>query len=304
MARKETDDNETPWARLGWSRPPFYSLGLLTPFFLGTFLAWRLDRTFNLPVFALALGGILLLIFAADQAAHRLRGGAGNHPEHPLPGSGKRGLKALLAAPLHAGIFALTLAVMIGLVLQFGLDTGPYTFVLGLPGALPVLSYLTRPIRLAERGYGELTLAACYGWFPAALAFYLQRGYIHPFIHWMALPIGLSIFNVILVSEFRRAPTLAAVDGYNLLARLGPDKTKTLFALTSILTWLALYASFAAGIPKKVLYLYLPVLALSTFLSLAMVRKRYENPLLLELIRGLTIAVSLGTMVTYLLVFL
>lgn len=304
MTLKHLYAGEKPRARFGWSRPPFYILGLLSPFFLGTALAWQMDRTFSLPVFSLALVGLILLIFTADQAAQHLNSAATNSFPHPLTGRTALRLNDFLTAPLRAGILALILTGIIGLVLQFNLYTGPFTVILGLPIILPVLSYLPQPIRLVERGYGELLLAACYGLLPLALSFYLQRGYVHPFLPWMALPIGFSIFNVIMVSEFRRSTTVSTDDGRNLMTRLGPAKARSLIALVSILSWLALYASLLAGIPRRAIFFYLPVLALSAFLSLMMVRKRYEDPLMLEIIRGLTVAVSLGTMVVYLLAFL
>jgi len=46
------------------------------------------------------------------------------------------------------------------------------------------------------------------------------------------------------------------------------------------------------------------VMALSAGISLMMARGKYENPLLLELLCGLNIAVNLGTTVAYMLAFL
>lgn len=298
----DRQEREKPWARFGWTRPPFYALGLLSPFLMGTFLAWEWDHTFRPAIFALALGGLLLVILAAEQAARHL-GGATNRPAHPLPGPSAPRLDETAALALRFGGPALALAGIIGLILQFGLDTGPYTVPLALPATLPLIAYLPRPVRLVERGYGEMLLAACYGWFPAALGFYLQRGYIPPLLFWMALPIGLSIFNTIVVSEFRRSTTTATGDGFNLLARLGPAKAGNLVGLVSILSWLTLYGSLLAGVPRRAIYFYLPLLAISAFLSLLIVRRGYEAPLMLEITRALTVAVSLGTMAVYLLAF-
>ena len=303
-APTQRQERERPWGRFGWTRPPFYTLGLLSPFFLGTFLAWKWGRAFHPAIFALALGGLFLVILAAERAAMHLGGAVANRPAHPLSGRSTTQLAGMAALALRSGGPALALAGIIGLILQFGLNTGPYTVLLGLPVILPLFTYLARPVRLVERGYGEILLAACYGWFPMALAFYLQEGYVPPLLFWIALPIGLSIFNVIVVSEFRRSTTAATDDGGNLLARLGPAKARNLVALVSILSWLSLFASLFSGVPGRAIYFYLPLLALSAFLSLLMVRKGYEAPLMLEIIRALTVAISLGTMVVYLLAFL
>ncbi len=294
---------------LGLSRPPFHTVGIL-PFFLGTMLAWRLDNIFNINTFSLSVLGIALVMLSTYQAGEyfsdgederskrlfrrRFVGGAGMIPDRMRP----------RPLALWTGIIAITLAVAIGFFLQFGLQTGPLTLPLGCIGVLPGVFYSTRLIRLAEKGYGELFISFCYSWIPIASAFYIQQGSIAPCIHWMALPIGLSIFNVILLNEFSDPPADRPVVGTNLLIRLGKAKGMALYVLVSILSWSCMYASFRTGIPRKALYLYLPVMALSAWISLMMARKKYENPLFLELLCGLNIAVYLGTTVAYLLAFL
>jgi 1,4-dihydroxy-2-naphthoate polyprenyltransferase len=208
------------------------------------------------------------------------------------------------SGPLRTAFAAITMALLIGVILQFGLKTGPLTLLLGFLGALPGFCYSIWPIRTTDRGYGETLIAFFYGWLPIAAAFYIQRGYIAPGVHWMALPIGLSIFNVILLNEFPEQNSTPAAGRMNLLRRLGRAKGVALYCLTSILSWFSMYSSLNTGIPRKALYIYLPVMAMSAFISLMMAGKRYENPLVLEILCGLNIAVHLGTMAAYFLAFL
>lgn len=309
MAEKERDIRTNIAGWIGLSRPPFHTVGIL-PFLLGTVLAWRMDRIFNVGTFALGVAGVALVMLSTyhageylsdgeDQRSKRLFrrrfvGGAGVIPDRMLP----------RPAALWTGLVAITLAVSIGLFLQFGLRTGPLTLLLGCIGALPGVLYSTRLIRLAEEGWGELFIGFCYSWLPIAAAFYLQRGYIAPCIHWMALPIGLSVFNVILLNEFLDPPAGTPVGRTNLLSRLGKAKGMALYVLVSILSWSGMYSSLSAGIPRKAFYLYLPVMALSAWISLMMARKKYEHSLFMELLCGLNIAVNLGTTVAYMLAFL
>jgi 1,4-dihydroxy-2-naphthoate octaprenyltransferase len=309
MAREETDNRARFTAWFGWSRPPFHTIGII-PFFLGTFLAWRLDHVFDAYVFILGLGGILLVMVSTDHAGryladaqderngrlfrNRLTVNSGAITDDRLPRSG----------PLRTSIIAIALAGIVGLILQFGLKTGHFTLLLGFLIALPGFFYSNSPVRLVDRGFGEFFISLFYGWLPAAAGFYLQRGYIPSSIHWMALPIGLSIFNVILLSEFREHTVDTAMGKTNLLARLGKTKGTALYGLASILSWLCMIASLNSGIPGKALYIYLPVMALSAVISIMMARKKYENHLLLELINGFNIAVYLGTTVAYILAFL
>ncbi len=293
----------------GLSRPPFHTVGIL-PFLLGTFLAWRLDHAFNIPIFVLGVSGVVLVMLSTYHAGEyfdyeedelskclfrsRFAGGSGVIPDRILPRS----------VPLWTSIIAIALAGIIGLILQFGLKTGPLTLLLGCLGALPGFFYSTRPVRLVDKGFGEFLIGFCYGWLPVASGFYIQRGYIAPVIHWMALPIGLSIFNVILLNEFHDYSADLAFGKTNLLVRLGKAKGMATYVVAAILSWFCMYSSLSVGIPRKALYIYLPVMFLSAGISLMLARKEYENPLVLEILCGLTIAVNLGTTPSYILAFL
>jgi 1,4-dihydroxy-2-naphthoate polyprenyltransferase len=308
MAEEDTDIGTEIARWLGLSHPPYHTVGIL-PFFLGTILAWRLDNTFNLTVFLLGIGGVALVMLssyharayfdsAEDERSRRLfrsplAGGSGVIPDRKLPRS----------VALWISVIALVLAGIIGLIMQFGLRTGRLTLPLACIGILPAFFYSARWIRLVDKGFGELCISFCYGWLPLASAFYIQRGYIAPCIHTMALPITLSIFNVILLNEFLAPPAEAGVITMNLLALLGKTKARTLYILVSILSWVSMF-SLTQGVPVKALYIYLPIMALSAGLSLMMARGKYENPLLLELLCGLTLAVNLGTTAAYMLAFL
>ena len=206
--------------------------------------------------------------------------------------------------PLRISFTAITAAFLIGIILQFALETGPFTLLLCCLGTLPGLFYSTRPIHPVGNSFGEILIAFCYGWLPIAAAFYIQRAYIAPCIHWMALPIGLSIFNVVLLNEFPIHDTNPATGRTNLLHQLGASKGTALYCLISILSWFSMYSSLNEGIPRKALYIYLPVMVLSAVISLMMAGKRYKNPFVLEILCGLNIAVHLGTMSAYFLAFL
>ncbi|MBA4421769.1 MAG: hypothetical protein C0390_01560 [Syntrophus sp. (in: bacteria)] len=295
------------WLRISF--PPIHNVAIL-PFILGTFLAWRLDRTFTLPVFALGSLGAALVIVSACHIGEYFNYAKGENAGCRFGNRFIRGVSMIRMESLSrtvvlwTGVITIILAAIIGLILQFGLKTGPLTLILGCVGALMGFLYSARSIRPVEKGFGELIISACYGWLPAASAFYIQRGYIAPVIHWMALPIGLSIFNVILLNEFHDFSADAAVGKQNILVHLGKDKGMVLYVLVSILSWFCMVFSLRTGIPEKALYLYLPVIALSASICFLMARRKYENPFVRELLCGLNIAVNLGTTVAYMLAFL
>jgi 1,4-dihydroxy-2-naphthoate octaprenyltransferase len=309
MAERETDIIAKIEDGLGMSHPPFHNLGII-PFGLGTFLAWRLDRVFDPTVFAIGVIGIAMVMLSTRHAREYIARIADDRPAHRSGNPFTGGTRAVVdriflrPGPLRNSVAALSAAFVIGAVLQFGLNTGPFTLLLGSLGVLPGLFYSTRPTHPVDYGVGEILIALCYGWLPIAAAFYIQRGYISPCIHWMALPIGLSIFNVVLLSEFSAQAGHPAAGRVNLLTRLGVNKGMALYCLIAILSWFSMYSSLNEGIPRKALYIYLPVMALSAVISLMMAGKRYENPFVLEILCGLNIAVHLGTAAAYFLAFL
>jgi 1,4-dihydroxy-2-naphthoate octaprenyltransferase len=290
------------------SRPAFHTVGVL-PFFLGTILAFRLDGVFNLEIFLWGTFAVILIMLATYHMgeyfdregdaiscqlhANRFAGGTRVIPKG----------KASLSVPLWTGISSIALAFLIGIVLQFFYCTGPWTLVLGAIGGFAGFFYSTEPIRLVKRGLGEITIAFCYGWLPVATAFYLQTGRIDSLIHWVWLPIGSSIFNVILLNEFPDYEADMATGKKNLLYRLGREKGSWLFNIANAFTVLTLYLSPIFGVPMKVWMFFFPFALLAGYITSAMIKGDYRNPQKLEILCGLNIAVNLGTSASYILAF-
>jgi len=192
---------------------------------------------------------------------------------------------------------------VIGIYIQFGLETGPYTILLGCLGIFPGFFYSTRPIRLVDRGVGEILIGFCYGWLPVASAFYIQTGYIAPVIHWIGIPIGFTIFNVILLNEFPDYIADKEVGKKNLLVRLGTERGAWIYSAAAILTWVFMLFSLNLGVSLKALYLFLPVMALSAAIILKVMNREYENQKTLEVLCGLNIAINVGTTSSYIVAY-
>jgi len=296
----------------GWlamSRPTFHIVGIL-PFLLGTILAWQLDGVFNSAVFLSGALAVSLSMLATYQAGeyfdYQEDALSRKHCQNHFSG-GSGVLQAGILSPtvaLTTSIVSLILAGIIGLVLQFILKTGPCTVILGWTGALAGFFYSTRPVRLVSRGIGEILIGFCYGWLPIASAFYIQSGYIPAVITWMSMPVGLSIFNVILLNEFPDYPADLAVGKRNLLVRIGKSRGAVIYAAASIFAWLTLPFSSWFGVPSHLLLYYLPVMILSVILVTMVLQKKYENRETLEILCGLNIVVNVGTTISFLLAFL
>lgn len=308
-------ENKTPdtFTKIyGWfslSRLPFHIVGIL-PFLLGTLLAWRLKRVFDIEIFCLGILAIILIMLSTYHAGEFFDFKEDSISKerfnsHFAGGSGITQTGVLSRKiPLITSIVTFLMAGIIGLILQFHFKTGPYTMLLGCLGALPGFFYSTPPIRLVERGFGELFIWLCYGWLPVAAAFYIQTGYIEFNIFWISLPVGLTIFNVIFLNEFLDYPADFATGKKNLLVRLGKKDSVLLYIILSILAVIIMIFTVIFLVPVKALYLYIPVVILSLFIIIMMLKEKYEDMKTLEILAGLNILVNLGTTASYILAFI
>jgi 1,4-dihydroxy-2-naphthoate octaprenyltransferase len=291
------------------SRPPFHTVGVL-PFVLGSLLAYKINGAFRWEVFALGVTAVILIMLSTYHSGEYFdyRGDVISDRLHQNKFAG--GSRALIRGRISpsvafwTSIVSLMAAAAIGFFLQFGLKTGPYTLLLGAIGGFAGFFYSTQPIRLVQRGVGEIFIGFCYGWLPVASAYYIQTGSFHPHIHWAAIPIGLTIFNVILLNEFPDYEADKATGKKNLLYRLGREKGQQLYVAFSLLASCAVMASPLWGIPSRVVYFYLPVMSISLFIVWMVLRDKHEDKVFLEKLCALNIVVNLGTSSAYVLAYL
>ncbi len=296
-------------AWLALSRLPFHLVGVL-PFILGSLLAWQNLGVLRWDIFLLGVAGVVLIMLAtywageywdydvdslsAQKGSSRFAGGS-----QVL----QRGLMQRRSA-LYASLTAITLAATLGIVLQFIFLTGIWTIPLGIMGIIGGFFYSAKPIRWVSRGIGEIWIAFNYGWLPVATAFYLQVGLFIPLIHFLAIPIGLTIFNVILLNEFPDYEADTETGKNNLVVRLGMRRAAILYALIGFASWVTMFFSLTLGFSILSCFLYFPVLILSVSLVTLILRGSWQNRDTLEKLCGLTIIVNLGTTIVYILALL
>ncbi|MDH4212089.1 MAG: prenyltransferase [candidate division WOR-3 bacterium] len=295
-------------AWLALSRPPFHTVGVL-PFILGTVLANKTQGVFNFQVLMLGTIGVILIMLSTyyggeywDYVEDTLS--ARNRPSKFAGGSGvlQKGILPRRVA-LSASIASLSLALVVGIVLQFVYRTGPWTLPFGVAGMFAGFFYSARPIRWVRTGLGEFLIAFCYGWLPLAVSFYLQAGRILPLVHWMAVPIGLTIFNVILLNEYPDYEADMAAGKTNMLVRLGRKHGAYVYSIAGIGGILSFILSLNQRVPMKALWLYIPVAAVSLALVVLVMQGRWGNRQTLEKLCGVNILVNLGTTASYIVAF-
>ena len=118
------------------------------------------------------------------------------------------------------------------------------------------------------------------------------------------MPIGFSIFNVILLNEFPDYEADIATGKKNLLYRIGKQKGNVVYIIFNLLTCLTMLTSPCFGVPFNVIYFYLPFVAVALFIVYQMLKNRYEDARWLEILCGLNIAVNLGTSLAFILAYI
>ncbi len=328
MAGRILDDHDTLTMRTkiaAWfllSRPPFHSVGVL-PFVLGTVLArWR-GSLIRWDVLLWGVTGVVLIMLATyfageywDYEEDLLSGRAGGSPANPANPAGHTGHSRFAGgsqvvqqnllprrAPLYGALVSLVLAGAVGLILQLGYRTGPWTLPFGLLGMLGGFFYSARPVRWVGRGWGELWIAFCYGWLPVAVGYYLQTGALIPLVHWLAGPIGLTIFDVILLNEFPDYPADLAAGKTNLTVRLGRERAARLYSAIQVAGWLAMGLALRYGVPGRAVWAYLPVWAISALLLVRVLAGDWRDRAALERLCAANLLVNLGTTAALILAF-
>lgn len=148
---------------MGWiklSRPPFHSVGVF-PFILRTVLAWKIVNTFCSDVFTLGILAVILIMLSTYQAVEyfdykedaisksifksRFAGGTGITQAGTLSRE----------IPLWTIIITIIIAAFLGLILQFGMKTGPHTVKLGAGGLFACLLLNETDTACTERNRGS-----------------------------------------------------------------------------------------------------------------------------------------------------
>lgn len=286
----------------GWVKvfrdPPFYLVGVL-PFSLGTLLAVRDGNAMSWAVWGLASIAIALVMAmtflvneyfdyetdVANVAYNKFSGGS-----RSLPLGLVERRKVLIAAGACAAV-----ALVLGLVIQLGFETGPLTLPLGALAALIGYAYTGAPFRLIYRGLGELMIGISVGWIPVFIGYYLTGGMPSgSMVHLMSLPVALTIVMVIVANEYPDYESDKASGKRNLVARIGRERAAWVYTLLGVATIASLaYLGFTYFEGWRRHILALPVL-LSLDVSTAIQVGAWKEKKRLEKLCFATILLNLG----------
>ena len=227
---------------IGWwklSRVPFLSVGIL-PLILGFVLAWRWGYKGPLELYGLAILAVILIMWMTYYVGewNDLEGDRINQNFNQFSGGSRVLVKQMIPAwfSLVLGYGCLLGAMLIVFYIYLRYRHDLWALLLGGLGIFFGFFYSSRPFRWGSRGLGEILIGFCYGWLPVATGFFLFTGFFSPQVFLLSIPIGLSIFNVILINEFPDEEADRVVGKKNLVVRFGKERMGDLYIGLSILT--------------------------------------------------------------------
>ena len=230
--------------------------------------------------------GVAALILAAFASQRSFQAPAGRF-------QGLDGLSPSQAG--HLALASLTLAGLLGVLLQLIGRTGDLTIPLGTLGALGGYFFFAPPFKWGRRGWGEAVGGLCFGLLPVAAGFYLQCGHFVTEALIYGLPLTFAAFNLFLIQGF---PDPAAGEGqsrHTLAERLGPVAGALIYTLINILTIIGLLMGFlfpASPLPFRHALLLLALLAVVN--QELIKRKVYREERGLRSLCFLTLTLHLG----------
>lgn len=291
------------------ARLPFHIAGIL-PFILGGILAWHITGNLNWAIMLwsiLAVEFILLTVhFASEYFDYEVDSVSAKLGKNRFSGGSQILQKGIISKKkaLIASFISIIPALFIGLLLQFYYKTNFLTLPLGIIGLILGLSYSVKPIRLAYRGFGEIIVGFCYGWLTLATAYYLQVGSIPAIVHLISLPLGFSIFNVILINEFSDYHADREARKNNLVVRFGWVSMSKLYALINLAICISYGIAVIVGTKLTALLIFSPIILISILTSTQVLKGKYQNSKKLESICARTLIINLGVSISLILTIL
>ena len=213
-------------------------MGIL-PLILGFILAWRRGYTGPSGLYLLSVMAAILIMWMTYYLGEwsDLEGDRINQNFNRFSGGSRVLVRGILPArvSLVLGYGCLAGAILIVLYIYLQYRTDLRTLLLGGLGILFGFFYSNKPIRWSYHGLGEILIGFCYGWLPIATGFFLFTGFFSPQILLLSIPVGFSIFNVILINEFPDEEADRTIGKRNLVVRYGKERMGDLYIGLSLL---------------------------------------------------------------------
>ena len=162
--------------------------------------------------------------------------------------------------------------------LYFALGGRPGVILFGLAGLFIGFVYTGPPLRLANRGLGELAVALAFGVGIVCGSAYVQAGFVPMVALAAAVPVSVLVALILFINGFQDAPSDGEVGKRTMIVRLGRERASRLYPAIVALSAATLVALVALGALPRLSLLGLAGFPL--FLrAAAVVRRNYDLPM-------------------------
>ncbi len=222
--------------------------------FVGTAFAWWHTRHFNLGLFLLALIGASFFHIACNVANDYFDFKSGNDASNryalvPFSGGSRIILDGLVKPP-EALVVSLVFAALgsaIGLYLN-AVSRGNVILWIGMAAVFFVFSYNGFPVRLVNKGLGEIAIFLAWGPLMVIGAYYVQANVLRSFWPLMvAVPSGILTTLVLLINEFTDKEADALTGRKTWVILYGFKNSLIIYFLLAICCYLAVLAGVIFG---------------------------------------------------------
>jgi 1,4-dihydroxy-2-naphthoate polyprenyltransferase len=234
----------------GAMRPAFFPASVL-PVVVGTAWGHAVSGSLDLGVAALALLATMLVHAGANvinDVADEQSGTDRTNTERIFPYTGGSRFiqnQILSAAAMRRfGLGLLVAGFLCGVWLSW--LKGLLVLGIGLAGIALGTLYSLRPVQLAGRGVGELTIGVAFGLMPVAGAAWLQSGTLDFAAVFISIPVALWVTAILLINEVPDIRADAAAGKYTLPVRVGVGGTRWIYVGLHFGALLAIAAAVAA----------------------------------------------------------
>jgi 1,4-dihydroxy-2-naphthoate octaprenyltransferase len=246
------------------SRPLNLLLAALT-YLLGSSIPAYLGKPFNGLSFSLGLAGVLLAQWSMSLLGEVFR----PHNEPLIEGETPKEKETLRNNMLYVSVAALTVNAVIAFLLYINQSLSLSSFLFLLSSLVLVLAYAIPPIRLVNRGFGELTLAAHIAYVIPSIGFLLQARENHRLLVVIIIPLTALALAYFLILNFPSFPIDQKYQRNTLLRRLNWERAVPLHHSLIIFAYVILAAMPILGYSFSLMwpaFLTLPFAILQVFL--------------------------------------
>ncbi len=259
-------------------RAPFF-LGTIMAGLTGSALAFNEDK-FNWLYFAASI-----LIIAGANCGTNLINDYFDHlstnddiNKHLTPFSGgSRVIQEKLLKPrqmLVGGLISFAVVGVIGIVFVIFVNVNLIWF--GLVAIILSYFYTAPPLRIGYRGFGEIIVFLICGPISVIGTYFLFTDTITLKSILLSIPIGLLIFEILLINEFPDYEADKAVNKRHLVVRMGRQRARIVFASVIILTYLSVIIPIALRIFPLYLLMFLLTLPLA-YKAVSVALKKFDD---------------------------